>query len=88
MLLMLTETDLDAPAQLQYEPAGVDLTDAQISWTDAREFPSLREALHWAMTEEPPSGKAAFIRAASGFVLRPAMLEGLWASLTGPSGRP
>lgn len=81
---MLTEADLDAPAQLHYGPAAVELADSQIDWSDARAFASLREALHWAMTAETPAGRAAFIRASSGFVLRPEMLEGLWSSLQGP----
>jgi hypothetical protein len=81
---MLTEADLNGPARLLYEPAGSEVADAQIDWTDARDFASLREALHWAMTEEAPAGKLAYIRASSGFVLRPEMLEGLWSSLQGP----
>jgi hypothetical protein len=36
------------------------------------------------MTAETPAGQAPFIRASSGFVLRPEMLEGLWSSLQGP----
>ena len=81
---MLTEADLNAPAQLAYEPAGADLADSQIDWNEAQPFASLREAVHWAMTAQSPAGKEAFIRASSGFVLRPEMLEGLWSSLQGP----
>jgi hypothetical protein len=83
-MAMLTETDLNGPAQLHYEPAATGLADSQINWNGARAFASLREALHWAMTAETPAGQAPFIRASSGFVLRPEMLEGLWSSLQGP----
>ena len=75
-MAMLTETDLNGPAQLHYEPAATELADSQINWNGARAFASLREALHWAMTAETPAGQAPFIRASSGFVLRPEMLEG------------
>jgi hypothetical protein len=80
---MLTPTDLDGPARLQYATAGQDTADPG-GWSQAREFASLREALHLAMAEEAPPGKAPFIRAESGLVLGPAMLEGLWTSLQGP----
>ncbi|MBM6592845.1 hypothetical protein [Microvirga pudoricolor] len=81
---MLTETDLNAPAVIQYETAGATIDEGQVDWSDGREFASLREALHWAETSEAPAGQEAYIRAASGFVIRPEMLEGLWASLQGP----
>jgi hypothetical protein len=81
---MVTEADMDSPASLQYEVAGAHIDDAQIDWSDAQDFATLREAVHWAMTAETPAGKDAFIRTSSGFVLRPEMLEGLWSSLQGP----
>jgi hypothetical protein len=81
---MLTENDLNAPAVLQYETAGSSIEDGQVDWSDAQEFASLREALHWVVTTDAPAGQEAYIRAASGMVVRPEMLEGLWASLQGP----
>ena len=81
---MLTDADLSAPADLAYEPAGADIADGQIDWSDAQTFGSLREALHWAMTSEAPAGQLAYVRASSGVVLRPEILEGLWQSLQGP----
>jgi hypothetical protein len=81
---MIAETDLNLPARLQYEPAGTAMADAQIDWSNAREYPSLREAIHRVMTEEPPPGRLAYIRCDSGFILRPEMLESLWSSLQGP----
>ncbi|MCB5175414.1 MULTISPECIES: hypothetical protein [Microvirga] len=81
---MLTESDLNAPAQLHYETVGASKGDRQRDWGDAREFPSLREAVHWAMNEEAPAGKHAVIRAASGHVLEPEHLEEIWASVQGP----
>ncbi len=80
---MLTSTDLDGPAQLLYWTAASE-TDEPTGWSEAREFATLREAIHLAMTEEPPPSKAPFIRAESGFTLRPEMLEGLFSSLQGP----
>ncbi len=79
---MLTDTDLDAPAHLQYEPIGT--TGGQGPAGDVREFASLREAIHWAMNNEAPAGMHAVIRAASGAVLGPRHLEEIWASLQGP----
>ena len=80
---MLTSTDLDAPAKLLYwNAASVD--DEPTGWSEGREFPTLREAIHLAMTEDPPAGKAPFIKAESGFTLRPEMLDGLFASFQGP----
>ena len=79
---MLSDADLKAPARLRYQPAAVG--EGQIDWNGAREFPSLREAIHWAMTEEAPAGQEAFIQASSGTVLRPEMLDSLWSSLQGP----
>ena len=80
---MLTSTDLDAPARLLYWTAAGE-TDAPSGWAEAERVPTLREAIHRAMTQDPPAGKAPFIQAQSGFTLRPEMLEGLFASLQGP----
>ena len=80
---MLTNTDLDAPARVQYWNAASE-TDEPTGWSEAQAFPTLREALHVVMTQEAPAGKAPFIRAESGFTLRPEMLDGLFASLQGP----
>jgi len=81
---MLTEQDLNAPAVLQYETTGSAIGDREVGWDDAREFASLREALHWASTAEAPAGQEAYIRTASGFIVRPEMLQGLLSSLQGP----
>lgn len=80
---MLTETDMDGPAHLQYEPIGAG-EGGQGHPSDVREFSSLREAVHWAMNNEAPAGMQAVIRAASGAVLGPRHLEEIWSSLQGP----
>ncbi|PVE26325.1 hypothetical protein DC522_00770 [Microvirga sp. KLBC 81] len=77
---MLTKDDLDSPAHLQYEP----IAGQQGHPSDVTEFASLREAVHWAMTNEAPAGTHAVIRAASGAVLGPRHLEEIWSSLQGP----
>lgn len=81
---MLSDSDLNAPAHLLYEPTAAGRDEAQLDWGGAKSFSSLREALHWAMGEEAPAGQGAFIRTASGRVLRPDMLEQLWTSVQGP----
>ncbi len=80
---MLTEADLNAPAQLHYGAVGAS-GDRGSDWNDAREFPSLREAIHWIMNAEAPAGKEALIRTASGAVLGPPELEQIWLSVQGP----
>lgn len=80
---MLQQSDLDAPAQVHYETMGA-AQGGQRDWGDAREFGSLREAVHWAMNNEAPAGTHAVIRASSGFVLEPDLLEEIWSSLQGP----
>ena len=80
---MLTETEMDAPAHLQYEPIGAQ-GGGQGQPSAVREFPSLREAVHWAMNNEAPAGMQTVIRAASGAVLGPRHLEEIWSSLQGP----
>ncbi|WP_112662518.1 hypothetical protein [Microvirga flavescens] len=81
---MLTKTDLDGPASLQYEPVGGKVDEARLDWEHAQNFTSLREAVHWAMTQEAPAGQHAVIRTSSGMILNPDMLEGIWSSLQGP----
>lgn len=81
---MLTKEDLDAPAHLNYEKVGGTVDREHRDWSDAREFPSLREAVHAAMNEEAPAGMHAVVRAASGYVLEPEHLEEIWASVQGP----
>jgi hypothetical protein len=81
---MLTQADLNAPAKLHYETVGASKGGAQRDWSGAREFPSLREAVHFAMNEEAPAGKHAVILAASGHVLEPDVLDEIWASVQGP----
>jgi len=80
---MLTAPDLNAPARLHYD-SEQNPPDEGIDWDDAKEFPTLREALHWTFTAETPAGKQPFIRSSSGAVLKPKELETLWASLQGP----
>ncbi|MGO4573437.1 hypothetical protein [Microvirga sp. 2TAF3] len=81
---MLSKEDLDARASLKFETAGAHLDGGRIDWSDAENFDSLREAMHWAMTAEPPPGKEPYIRTASGRVLDPDMLEQVWVSVQGP----
>jgi hypothetical protein len=78
---MLTPSDLDAPARLRYGPPG---STHDVDWSGAREFASLREALHVAMTEEAPAGQEPFIRTGSGTILGQSTLQGLFDSLQGP----
>lgn len=80
---MLKENDLDAPAELTFAPLGSG-GETSNDWSHARTFGSLREAVHWAMTNESPAGTHAAICAASGAVLGPSHLEEIWASLQGP----
>ncbi len=80
---MVMQTDLDAPAHLQYEPMGAQ-GGSPAAPSDVVEFPSLREAVHWAMTNEAPAGMHAVIRTASGDVIDPGHLEEIWSSLQGP----
>jgi hypothetical protein len=80
---MPTKTDLDAPAHLQYEPMGAPAGQGKAP-SDVREFPSLREAVHWAMNNEAPAGMQAVIRSSSGDVIDPGHLEEIWSSLQGP----
>ena len=77
---MLIKSDLDAPARLQYWPIVPDLYESA-RWEDARRFPSLRDALRAAMTEECPTGKAAYVLTASGMALKPDELQEIWSGL-------
>jgi hypothetical protein len=84
---MPTTADLDAPAHLQYEP--LEAQDGQSvlnqsAPSDVMEFSTLREAVHWTMTNEAPAGMHAVIRTASGDVIDPSHLEEIWSSLQGP----
>ena len=81
---MVPETDWDATAHLQYEPMETPKGSTPPHGSDVMEFSSLREAIHWAMTNEAPAGMHAVIRTASGEVLDPSHLEELWSSLQGP----
>jgi len=81
---MVPKADWDAPAHLQYEPITVPKGAAPRDPSDVTEFDNLREAVHWAMTNEAPAGMQAVIRTSSGAVLGPAMLEEIWLSLQGP----
>jgi hypothetical protein len=80
---MLTASDLDAPARLLFRPLQSG-DSAHFAWDGAREFGSLREAVHTAMTEDAPAGQEPYIRTGSGKVLEPATLQALFDSLQGP----
>lgn len=79
---MLTEKDLESPAHLAFGPP-VGQT-GEPAWHDSRDFASLREAIHVAMSEEPPPGRAPYLKLEGGRVLGPDELEPIWASLQGP----
>mgnify|MGYP001159207185 CR=1 FL=1 len=81
---MVTKEDLDSHASVAFERAGAHLDGGRIDWNHAERFDSLREALHWAMTAEPPPGKNAYVLTASGRVLDPDLLEQIWTSVQGP----
>ncbi|WP_230533160.1 hypothetical protein [Microvirga roseola] len=80
---MVTQSDWDAPAHLQFEPMSTEEV-GQGTPSEIVEFPSLREAVHWSMNNEAPAGMHAVIRTASGATIGPTELEELWASLQGP----
>jgi hypothetical protein len=82
---MLTPTDLDSPAKLQYWATDLSMTSSATDWDGARGFGTLREAVQFAIEEEPEGGKQPYILAASGFILTPEMLPGLWETLREPS---
>jgi hypothetical protein len=81
---MLTPTDLDAPARLRYRPADLTTPVTEGDWEGSTTFGTLREAIQFAMTEDAPAGQEPMIRAESGLVLDPAMLQGIFDSLQGP----
>ena len=74
---MLTPTDLDSPAKLQYWATDLSMTSSATDWDGARGFGTLREAVQFVIEEEPEGGKQPYILAASGFILTPEMLPGL-----------
>ena len=63
---MLTKADLEAPAHLAYVTQGQKIDTANTNWSGGEEIATLREALHRAVTEDPPPGRHAVIRAKSG----------------------
>jgi hypothetical protein len=81
---MLNAAELDAPAQLLYGSSAGGYTEGSPDWRRARRFPSLREAIHVAMTEEAPAGQEPFIKLDDGRVLQPATLHAMFESLQGP----
>lgn len=81
---MLTPTDLAAPARLRYRAADLSDPPGPGDWAEAMTFGSLREAVQFAMSEDAPAGQEPYIRAESGQVLDPAMLQGIFESLQGP----
>jgi hypothetical protein len=81
---MLTKADLEAPALLAYVAQGEKFDVAHTNWTGGEEIATLREALHRAVTEEPPPARHAVIRTQSGKVITPDQLDELWDSLQGP----
>jgi hypothetical protein len=82
---MLTPGDLEGPARLQYWTTDLPMTSSATDWDGAREFGTLREALQFAIEEEPEAGKQPYILVSSGFILTPEMLPGLWETLREPS---
>ena len=81
---MLTKADLEAPAQLAYVAQGEKIDAARIDWASGQEIASLREALHRAVSEEPPPARHAVIRTQSGQIVTPDQLDELWDSVQGP----
>ncbi|HYF57107.1 MAG TPA: hypothetical protein VEA41_22845 [Salinarimonas sp.] len=81
---MITPTDLGAPARLRYRPADATDPEGVADWEGAMSFGSLREAIQFAMAEDAPAGQEPVIRAESGQVLDPTMLQGIFSSLQGP----
>jgi hypothetical protein len=81
---MLTPAELDAPARLQYGPFEGGRAGADLDWSSAQEFKTLREALHVAMTREAPAGREPYLRLEDGRVLEPRALQALFDSLQGP----
>ena len=80
---MLNASELDGPAHLLHRSPPRE-GDTGHDWSTAREFTSLREAIHAAMTEDVPAGEVAYIRTSSGTVLDPETLQALFDSLQGP----
>ncbi|WP_210497297.1 hypothetical protein [Microvirga antarctica] len=81
---MLTEADLKSPARLAYVVQGAKLDLDRIDWSGGMACQTLREALHRAVTDEPPAARHAVIRAASGTIVTPDQLDEIWASVQGP----
>jgi hypothetical protein len=81
---MLTKADLEAPARLAFVPQGGHFDPAGVDWSAGETVPTLREALHRAVNEEPPPARHAVIRTESGLVLTPDQLDEIWASVQGP----
>ena len=81
---MLTKADLEAPAHLAYVTQGQKIDTVNTNWSGGEEIATLREALHRAVTEDPPPGRHAVIRAKSGRVITPDELDALWDSVQGP----
>jgi hypothetical protein len=81
---MLTKADLEAPALLAYVAQGQKIDPANTNWSGGEEIATLREALHRAVTEEPPPARHAVIRAQSGRIITPDELDALWDSVQGP----
>lgn len=82
---MFASDDLKLPARLQYWATDLSMTSSATDWEGARSFGTLREAIQFAVEEEPEPGKQPFILTTSGFILTPEMLPGLWQTLHLPS---
>ena len=81
---MLSKSDLDAPARLAYVAQGAKVEEGGVDWASGHDLPTLREALHRAVSEEPPPARHAVIRTQSGVVIKPDDLDVLWDSVQGP----
>ncbi|PSC03618.1 hypothetical protein SLNSH_17675 [Alsobacter soli] len=79
----VTQDELDGPARLRFCKLGESLLKPD-GWESARRFPTLREALKAAATEEPPAGAAPFIVTNTGRTLKPEQLAVTWDAIQGP----
>ncbi|GGH19895.1 hypothetical protein GCM10007036_23100 [Alsobacter metallidurans] len=79
----VTRDELDGPARLRFCKMSEGLLKPE-DWEGARQFPSLREALHVAANEEAPPGTEAFIVTNAGRTLKPEQLAVTWDAMQGP----
>ena len=63
---MLSKSDLEAPARLAYVAQGAKVEEGSRRLGERARAATLREALHRAVSEEPPPARHAVIRTKSG----------------------